>query len=173
MSQPALPNFRRRGALITGVFALPWTMVADLGPGNLPVGIASLVLAAAAIFFALRFATGPRPGRAPADGWQRTFGLILLLEVVGIAVAIVVLNLLDQPALVPAGVALVAGVHFFPLARAFGQPQYVWLGAGICAAVLASAVVFAIGQKDAAMAVAGLGTAASLWATSFHVSLKG
>ncbi|GLZ75903.1 hypothetical protein Afil01_07100 [Actinorhabdospora filicis] len=169
----SLPNFRRRGALITGIGAFPWTMIADLGPGNLPVGIASIVLALAAVFCAIRFGSRPGPARTPAEGWQRTFGRVGLMELAGIAVGVIALNLLGQPSLIPAAVALVVGAHFFPLAKVFGQPQYVWTGAGLCLAALAGAVLFALGQKDAAMAAAGLGTAATLWATSFHVSLRG
>ncbi|MEV0649236.1 hypothetical protein AB0I28_28670 [Phytomonospora sp. NPDC050363] len=169
----AHPNFRMRGALITGIAALPWTMIADLGAANMPIGIASLVLTAACVGLAIQFGRRPGPRREPAEGWQRTFNRVGLLELAGIAVAAAVLVPTGLAELMPAAVALVVGAHFFPLARVFGQPQYRWTGVGMCLAAGVALVLFVANLRNPSMAAAGLGTAVTLWATSLHVSLRG
>lgn len=169
----SLPNFRLRGALITGTAAVPWTMIADLGDANLPVGIASLVLTAACVGIALTLGRKPGPQRTPAEGWNKTFGRVGLMELAGIALSVAILAPTGLAQLIPAAIALVVGAHFFPLAKVFGQPQYRWTGAGMCLAAAVALVLFVANLREPSMAVAGLGTAATLWGTSLAVSLRG
>ncbi|HET7414552.1 MAG TPA: hypothetical protein VFI97_02505 [Arthrobacter sp.] len=68
---------------------------------------------------------------------------------------------------------MIVGLHFFPLARLFDQPQYLWTAAGGCAAGIAGLLVLLAGDGlEASRAVVGLGAAATLWLTAVRLTLR-
>jgi hypothetical protein len=70
----------------------------------------------------------------------------------------------DRAAVVVAWVALVIGVHFFGLARAWHMPRYHWLGAAISILGLAGFLIYALGGTAPTVAlVAGAGSGAALY----------
>jgi hypothetical protein len=64
----------------------------------------------------------------------RRFGWITGAEGAAILLAVVVLNAVSRPDYIPSVIALIVGLHFFPLAKLFGAPTYYvtgLLGSGI------------------------------------------
>jgi hypothetical protein len=86
-------------------------------------------------------------------------------ETVGIAVLITVCGWLQFYALIEVGIALVVGLHFFPLARIFRARGYYAMGAAITVWCIASVVLFRAQKMDVA---AGIGTGAILWLTAAY-----
>jgi hypothetical protein len=171
-------SLRRRGTLILALFALLWAVV---GASGLPtgaawaVGIAAVVLAAAAIALAFRGGGEGSPERArrQPEGWYRHVGLVNVAQFVAIAVVVALAMALGAPQFVPPVVCLVVGLHFFPLARLFDQPQYTWAAAGLCVAAAAGLVLLAVGPGFAASrAVIGIAAAGTLLATALHLAVR-
>ena len=100
------------------------------------------------------------------------FGLVVALEVVLIVAAVVVLGATGYTQLIAPVLALIVGIHFFPLARLFGARVYVATAvsqAGLAlVCIVAIAVVLARGEAVSFTwpVVASLGSAAILWATA-------
>lgn len=75
--------------------------------------------------------------------------------------------------LVPPVVCLIVGLHFFPLARLFDQPQHTWTATGLCLAAGAGLVILAVGAgPEASRVVIGLVAAGTLWVTSARLALR-
>ncbi|WP_223189539.1 hypothetical protein [Streptomyces sp. TRM68416] len=74
----------------------------------------------------------------------------------------------------PAGVALVVGLHFFPLARLYDQWQYRWTAVLLTVVAVVGLVLHAVGRSDESVrVVVGLASAAVLWGSAYHVALRG
>lgn len=176
-SQELDQSLRQRGALIMALFALVWAMAGRSGiasgPARVTVLVAALTVTAGVVLLAFR--AGPAAGRMrrlPAS-WEQRFNIVSLAQGVAIGLVIVALVVTERPALIPAAVCLIVGIHFFPLVRIFDQPQYRWTGAALCAVAAAGFVTYAAADGETSRAVAGLGAAITLWATSMHVALRG
>ncbi|MYS90134.1 MULTISPECIES: DUF7010 family protein [Streptomyces] len=174
-------NLRRRGTLVLSVFALVWAVAAASGTGSAtdvaPLGIevAALVLTAAAIYLGYRKDARPSPRTVslPAN-WARGVGIVNSVELVAIFAVIAVSNASGHPEAVPAGIALVVGLHFFPLARLYDQWQYRWTAALLTAVAVAGFVLVAAGlASETVRIVVGLGSAVVLWASSYHLAVRG
>lgn len=174
-------TLRRRGTVVLSVFALVWAFAgaSGTGPADGAVPLATeavaVLLTVAALFLGLRkgAAPSPRTVNLPAN-WARGVGIINGLEVLAIFAVIAAANASGRPGLVPVGIALVVGLHFFPLARLFDQRQYTWTAVSLSAVALVGLAVLAAGTSaETIRAVVGLGAAVVLWASSFHVALKG
>lgn len=171
-------SLRRRGGLILALFALLWAAV---GASGLPstaawgVRIGAVVLSAGALVLTFRpggAGTLERARQQP-EGWYGGVGVVNLVQFVAIALAVVVLLAVGMPQLVPPAVCVIVGVHFFPLARLFDQPQYRWTGAGLCLAAGAGLAVLAVGPgQETSRVVIGLVAAGTLWATSVRLALR-
>ncbi len=168
-------TLRRRGSIITALFALLWVLLAL---GALPTGAVvavsavAVLITAAVLFLALRPAAGrlvERPRNQP-EGWLRRVGQVNGAEVAGIIVTVVVAGRLGAPQWIAPVVCLIVGLHFFPLAGLFDEPVYRWTGAGLCVAGVAGLLLLALGAAAAPLVV-GLLAAATLWGTSVRLSL--
>jgi hypothetical protein len=179
VSEELSRNLRRRGALILAVAGLAWVSagtsgIAVSGAGRVATVAGVVAVTLAAIGLAVRSGSRPAPRRVLPAGWRRRAGLVNLGEVAAIAVAVVVLVAAGGPALVPAVVCLILGLHLVPLARLFGQRQYRWAGVLLCLAAVAGLAVYAAGSSGAvSRSVVGLAAAAVLWGTSLHVAIRG
>lgn len=167
-------GFRQAGALITGLFGLPWALTASgFLPAVAAMGVrwAALAITVLAVGVALlRPATGQdRVRRVPGD-WRRRVNQVGMAEAAAILAAVAALALSGRPTLVPAAVCLVVGQHFLPLTRLFDQPQFRWTGAGMCLVAAIGGSLYLSGGGTAAAVVAGGGAAVVLWATSLHVA---
>ncbi|MFF8838836.1 DUF7010 family protein [Streptomyces sp. NPDC015130] len=172
-------GLRRRGAIVLAVFGLVWALAGGsgvtAGPVAVAVGVVAAAVAGGAVVVAFRGTRGPvhRLVRLP-EKWNRGVGLVNGAELLAIFAVIAASNASGHPEFVPAGICLVVGLHFFPLARLFDQPQYIWTAVSLTAVSLLGLAVLATGATaETVRAVVGLGAALALWASSFHVALRG
>lgn len=177
---------RATGAMVMALFGLLWALGCA---GVLVAGaLGPLLLASSAVVTAILVAAGlrlrraagrspRRSGGAPADvaRIRRRFRLVGLVEGLGIGLIVFVCARLGRPELIPASVALVVGLHFFPLATLFRVPLYHVTGAALClVAVVTPIVAVPSGvQAVAWQVVPGLGAAVILWATSAVLAVGG
>ncbi|MFJ4467199.1 DUF7010 family protein [Streptomyces sp. NPDC089424] len=174
-------NLRRRGTLVLSLFALVWAVAAASGTGSAtdvaPIGIevAALLLTAVAIYLGYRkdSAPSPRMVNLPAN-WARGVGVVNTIELVAIFAVIAASNASGHPEAIPAGIALVVGLHFFPLARLYDQWQYKWTAALLTVLAAVGFVLVAAGlASESVRFVVGLGSAVVLWASAYHVAMRG
>ncbi|WP_404787457.1 hypothetical protein [Streptomyces pristinaespiralis] len=172
-------NLRRRGAIVLAVFALVWAFAAGSGiaamPVSVTVGAVGAVLTVVAVVLAFRGAAGParRMVELP-EKWNRGVGLVNAVEVVAVFAVIAASNATGHAELIPPGICLVVGLHFFPLARLFDQWQYRWTAVLLTAVAVVGIVVALAGSTDETVrVVVGAGAAVVLWLSSFHVAVRG
>lgn len=172
---------RRRGVLVLSVFALLWAAAAASGTGSatdvvpLCMEVAALLLTAAAIHLGYRKGATPSPRTVnlPAH-WARGVGIVNTVELLAVFAVIAASNAAGRPEVVPAGIALVVGLHFFPLARLYDQWQYRWTASLLTAVAVTGFVLVAAGlASETVRVVVGLGSALVLWASSYHLALRG
>jgi len=174
-------DLRRRGALILSVFALVWAAAGTSGltaPGRVVAGltVAAALVSVTVAALAFRFGgvdTAGRARRLPTM-WLRDVGRINITQFIAIVAAAVIVSRLGAPALVPVVICLIVGLHFLPLGRYFGQPQYFWTGGLLIAVAVAGFVVFGLGWTvESVRALVGLGAAVVLWGSAFDVAVRG
>ena len=96
------------------------------------------------------------------------FRLGVLAEGVGIAAVLVGCGASRRPDLIMPMVGVVVGLHFLPLARAFGDRRFVVAGcllAGVCALSL-------LWPSPLRVAVAGIGAGVVLWGFALWASFR-
>ncbi|MFD3659449.1 DUF7010 family protein [Streptomyces sp. NPDC058659] len=172
-------GLRRRGAIVLAVFALVWAFAGGSGIASVAVsgivGTLAVIVTAGALVAARRGTAGPvtRTVTLP-EKWNRGVGLVNAAELVAIFAVIAASNASGHPEFIPVGICLVVGLHFFPLARLFDQRQYTGTAVALTAVALVGLAVLAAGASaETIRAVVGLGAAVVLWASSFHVALRG
>ncbi len=172
---------RRRGTAVLSVFALVWAVAAASGTGSAtdvaPLGIevTAVLLTAVALHLGYRkdAAPSPRTVDLPAN-WARGVGIVNTVELVAVFAVIAASNASGRPEAVPAGIALVVGLHFFPLARLYDQWQYRWTAALLTTVAVVGFVLVAAGvTSETVRLVVGLGSAVVLWASAYHVAVRG
>jgi hypothetical protein len=168
----------RRGVLVLALFALAWALV---GASGLPTGAAWALRIVAVMLVAAAIAAAYRPAAVGAvererrlpGGWRRRVGIVNVTQFVVIALVVVVFIAAGRPEFVPPVVCLVVGVHFFPLARLFDQPQYTWTASGLCLVACAGLLVLVTGPGPApSRVVVGIGATATLLATAGHLAAR-
>lgn len=172
-------GLRRRGTLVLSVFAVVWAFAGASGLASsgaaLAVEILAVPLTAVAVFLAYRKGAAPSPRLVDLPrNWARAVGVVNGVEVVAIFAVIAASNAAGHPGLIPAAIALVVGLHFFPLARFYDQWQY--KGTAVLLSVVGAAgfVLLAAGSADETVrATVGLASAVVLWASAYHVAVKG
>ncbi|WP_369146640.1 hypothetical protein [Streptomyces sp. R44] len=169
-------TLRRRGAIVLAVFALVWALAGGSGtPVATPVDVVAMAVTTAVLERAFRGTTRPvtRTVRLPAK-WNRGVGLVNAAELAAILAVIAASDASGHAELIPVGICLVVGLHFFPLARLFDQRQYKWTAILLTAVSLVGLAVLAAGAStETVRAVVGLGAAVVLWGSSIHVTLRG
>ncbi|MET8896306.1 hypothetical protein [Streptomyces albogriseolus] len=174
-------QLRRRGTVVLSVFALAWAFAGASGTGSatdvVPVSIsaAALAVTAVALFLGLRKDARPSPRTVDLPGnWARGVGVVNGLELLAIVAVVAAANAAGRPAFVPVGIALVVGLHFFPLARLYDQWQYRWTGALMTAVAVAGAVLVLAGlSAETVRVVVSLACAAVLWVSACHLAVRG
>ncbi|MBT3152315.1 hypothetical protein HTV45_15715 [Streptomyces sp. CHD11] len=174
-------QLRRRGTLVLAVFAMLWAFSGASGTGSatdvvpVTVEVAAVLVTVVAIYLGHREGAAPSPRTVslPAN-WARGVGIVNGAEVLAILAVIAATVGTGHPRLVPSAVALVVGLHFFPLARLYDQRQYRWTGALLSAVAVAGFALTAAGLPGESLRiVVGLGCALVLWATAYHLALRG
>ncbi|CAM3405506.1 hypothetical protein PALU110988_20975 [Paenibacillus lupini] len=103
------------------------------------------------------------------------FNLIFAAEGIAIAIAIAICNNTESTELIPLVIAIIVGVHFFPLAPLFQVKFYYWTGALLCLLPIVIRLFvpaeFTLGehQINAYMSITGIGSALILWATGLII----
>lgn len=106
-----------------------------------------------------------------ADSWQRRAGpfkRVLRAEACACGLVVLLCLAMRRWDLLAAGLALVVGLHFLPLARLFRFPVYHVTGGAIIAGVVFDAVHFDGVEMIGAV---GASTGAALWLTAIHILL--
>lgn len=170
------------GILFMSAFGFVWASMG--GSSAFPessffVLAASAVVSLALISAAFRLWRASRslpelPKGAMPSGTWRQFQVVGIAEGVAIGVAVFVLVGAGRPEWTPAVVALIVGIHFFPLASIFRVRIYHITGLLLCA-VFALTVILAAASGVGAVwfAVPGLGSASVLWATGAFLAASG
>ncbi|MGV9843761.1 DUF7010 family protein [Streptomyces fungicidicus] len=174
-------QLRRRGTLVLSVFALLWAFAGASGTGAatdavpLSIEVAAVLVTAAAVYLGHRAGAAPSPRSVSLpENWARGVGIVNGVEVAAIVAVIAAANGSGRPELVPVGIALVVGLHFFPLARLYDQWQYRWTAALLTAVAVVGLVLAGAGLTAGSVRiVVGLGCAAVLWAAAYHLALRG
>ncbi|MFI8001729.1 DUF7010 family protein [Streptomyces sp. NPDC086010] len=187
-SVPAVPDaecaaltrtLRRRGTVVLSVFALVWAFAGASGlasPGlALAVETAAVPLAVAAVVLAYRKGAAPSPRTVNLpENWARSVGIVNVVELAAVFAAVGVCNAWGRPGFIPPAVALVVGLHFFPLARLYDQWQYQVTAGALSAVAVVGLALAAAGLPDGDVrAVVALAAAATLWASAYHVGVRG
>ena len=166
------------GTMVMALFGLLWAVgcAGALAGALVPILLASGVAVTAILVAAslrLRRAAAGRPsggwaGTSAAHRVRRRFRLIGIVEGLGIGIVVFACARLGRPEFIPALVALVVGLHFFPLASLFRVPLYHGTGAALCVVAVATPIAaLSLGASTAVwQMMPGLGAAAILWATS-------
>lgn len=172
-------NLRRRGTLVLSVFAVVWAFAGASGLASagaaLAVEIVAVPLTAAAIVLAYRKGAAPSPRMVNLpENWARAVGIVNVVEVAAIFAVIAASNASGHPEFIPAVIALVVGLHFFPLARYYDQWQYKGTAVLLSVVAITGFALIAAGLSDESVrAAVGLGSAAVLWVSAYHVAVKG
>lgn len=172
-------NLRRRGTLVLSVFAVIWAFAGASGLASqgaaLAIEITGAALTAVAIALAYRKGAAPSPRMVSLpENWARAVGIVNVVEVAAVFAVIAASNASGHPEFVPAAIALVVGLHFFPLARLYDQWQYKGTAVLLSVVAVVGFVLIAAGLSgEGVRAVVGLGSAVALWASAYHVAVKG
>ena len=161
----------RTGVVVLSVFAFVWALAGISGLAERPTWWTWAAMAASLVVTVALIRAAGKPGPDGPDGASppgRAFATVVIVEAVTIAAAVAVLVALDAPAFVPGAVALVVGVHFFALAKVFALPLYHLTGGWLCLVAVVALGVAAV-DAPAGQAVAGIGSAAGLWATAWVI----
>ncbi|MEZ5409009.1 MAG: hypothetical protein R2761_13340 [Acidimicrobiales bacterium] len=144
-------------------FAFAWAAAAGSGLPWAAAGWAVIAIGAVAALISVRAALRTQPNGAdpPADVMRR-FGLVNLAQAIAIAVVVAALVVADAVAMIPPAVCLIVGLHFVPLAPAFGQPLYRRLAVELGVIAVAGFVV-AVAWPTASLPVVGLAAAVALF----------
>ena len=171
------------GCAVMFGFGILWIVVGLSGgrfsPGWVRIGLAAAggVLAAWIGLFTIGYIRGHQHA-APASPEQailerrigRRFGLINAVQWGAIIAAIIVLNVIHRTGFIAPAIAVIVGIHFFPLAAVFRQPSYYATGTLGC---IIGVIGFLIADDAARLSVVGLSFGLLLWLTTIAVLVKG
>lgn len=97
--------------------------------------------------------------------YGKQFRLISILEGIGCGIVLLLASQFHRMDLVAAGIGVVVGLHFLPLARLFRFPAYYVTGVGI---VLCDALSMLLLQGTNITLSAAIGTGSALWITAVY-----
>lgn len=177
MTPPRLTAHRLRGAaastLISALFALAWGLNGSAAlPGGWRTATAALVvlvtlaLVAAAAVFNRRARRAPPDPAATRNPFRTvSYRVAVVAILVAIPVAGRVLTLAGQGDAVMPVVAVIVGLHFVGLVRAFESRAFAWVAGAFCVLELGALFLpVRVGETLALRhAVVGLGCALVLW----------
>lgn len=107
------------------------------------------------------------------------FGIVFGLEFLLIALASTLLSSVQAGSFIPPAIALIVGIHFFPLARLFRVPTYYLTGALLSILALIALVALPLGlpiggsSPDNWSLFVGIGSTVILWLTALNVTRFG
>lgn len=180
---PALParavRGRGVGIIVGSLFAAAWANWARIltqpSPADwrwlaVAAGMATTVALVAAGIALVRRARSLAAGTGGADRtrMRRRFGLILAGEIIAFNLVAFTLFALGQPQYLAPAIAIIVGLHFFPLAPTFDAPHFRVTGTVMTLAGVIAVLSIAGGSPAGATAgTACVACALTLWATAF------
>jgi hypothetical protein len=143
----------------SGGLSSPWPLIIRV------VGALIAVALAIQVIRVVRSTTVVRQGAAGFT--DRRYWWAVIGEVIALFGGLYVINqVLEKPDVAIAWVAVVVGVHFFPLGWAWRMPLYYRLGTVMTALGVAGFVAYAFGASAATVAlISGVGSGFALYAT--------
>lgn len=171
------------GLVLMAVFTTAWA-ANTLGtwPGALGTSLTAVAVAASAWFVVSAARLVRHRGRASAAASPeelarqrrsgRAFGWVFTAEAVLIVAAANVLGRTGRPDLVLPVVALVVGLHFYPMARIFQRRIDTWLATGLSAVGLAGllALLLTSASRDTVWGLVAVGAALTTGAYGAYFS---
>jgi hypothetical protein len=162
------------GAFVLTFFGAFWASEALTNWPQTPpwaYGVLGVPAVALTLFAILRFINVAKlpeavDGDQAARGGKRTgiaFGVVVAAEFILIAAASVIFGKLGWPLLIPVAIALIVGLHFFPLARLFHVPVYSVTGL-LC--VVSSLASLLVADEAVRLLLLGLAIAIILWGSA-------
>ncbi|SIO86661.1 hypothetical protein [Nocardiopsis sp. JB363] len=170
-------RIRRQGIIILSVFAFIWAVAGwgNLSQAPIVAMTVSALVSLAVLILGIRHANQGhrRRERVLPPSWNRWVGLVNIAQIVIIAAAVFTLVRTDNLIFLPPTIALIVGLHFFPLAPLFGQKQYRWTASALCLLAVAG---FTAALTGAALTVVIAGVcvtaAVILWAAAIHIAVR-
>jgi len=180
----AMRRAGRRGAgvglMFLGGFGTVWLVG---GCSNAGMGMVGLLLigliGAALVALGLRISRETKLGQFPGDDSPafvkdqaeraRQFNRVNAAQWLAVAALIVTLNIAGKPEWIMAGVILIVGLHFFPLARTFRTRSHLVTGAAL---VLIAIVYPLLTLAGPASPIGAIATGLVLWTHASYALLK-
>jgi len=162
------------GVMFFAVFGsgwLFWSLIARQeisATTAIAVEIGTLVLLAAAVYIKRQAKRWPRVPDDPRVG--RAFAWITAIEWTAVAAVAFLCARFHWDAYLPSAVAVIVGLHFYPLARVFRNPLHYVTGTVLV--VWASAAAATV-PADRLPGITALGTGAILWAAAVVTLARG
>jgi hypothetical protein len=169
------------GAAVTMLgYATVWAViggivVVGLGIATVVVVVVALGITIAVARAAKKGARRTRPNRRRRATANRDYLWINLGQFVLLALAALVLVMVGEVALIPLAACVVVGLHFFPLAWTYDQPQF-WATGAAMLVLAAAAIVLVVATgagPGASIGLVAIGSAVVLWATAFALTVRG
>jgi hypothetical protein len=160
------------GAIIMAVFAALWWILGTRAAhqGSLPMYAAAVVISSVIIVIGLRL-TGRESGASEERKHRgRVVGIASGAEVLAIFVAVNVLTNIGRSDLAAPLIALIVGLHFFPLARWLPAPLYYASGVAL---VIIGAAGIAVSDVNVRLFAVCVAAACVLWLTCGIVLCRG
>jgi hypothetical protein len=179
-SQPAAAVFGLgMAALIMTIFGFTWLGWGFSAEKTFTVArwmifyFATLTLLAASVH-ALRRGKALMKARSAQreEFWARTgkrFRLVTVLEGVGCGIVVLLTIVFHRLDLLAAGISLVVGIHFLPMAGLFRFPAYYATGIAI---ILCDLYGWALLRSDAITVFVGISTGTVLWVTAIYALIR-
>lgn len=160
------------GALLMALFTTMWALIANYGYHNRDHHVIAVLFIALAVLFVVYaldiFKKAKQFPAATSDAdiaeKKRTgkwFGIIFGLEGIAIPIAVNIVIFLHHPELVIPSIALVVGLHFYPLARVFKRNVDYYLATWTCIVAITAMMLLlkkSISEQDG-FAFVGTGVA--------------
>lgn len=156
---------RATGALFFSGFGCLWlcTGLAAMHRLNLISGLFVAILliglVGPAILLLKRIPKAGQVSRAGDEQISKTFNRVNMIQWVGVAAAVLLLNIVHKPEFIVPAIAIIVGLHLFPLAKLFQYPAHYVTGTLL---VVWSVGVVLLFSKEKIASIGALGTAAIL-----------
>jgi hypothetical protein len=100
---------------------------------------------------------------------RKAFGIVAVLEVVGCIIVLALVGVFRRPDWAAAGISLIVGLHFLPLARIFESTAYYWVGSLMVAWDIVTVTVLKSWNPTVS---ADIASGAILWAAAIHTLMR-
>ncbi|WP_419876157.1 hypothetical protein [Candidatus Pristimantibacillus sp. PTI5] len=178
------------GVLFMSFFGTLWAYTGTMGLRGWGTSLfltAALVIGAALFFGGISLIRSSKALPVQSiEGDARTgkrmrfwFNINFAAEGIAIFIAIAVCNAIHRSELMPIIIAIIVGIHFFPLASLFGVKFYHFTGAFLCLLAVITwlfvpeRITVGSHQLDSYLSIVGFGSSIILWITGFAIWMTG